>query len=254
MFYQLEHIGTVDYFKKETGENFNYPLHLHQSFELIFLKDGEMTVTVNDTPYVLKTGEGLLIFPNQIHSIHSNNSQHTLFIFSPHIIQSFFAEKSGKLPKNNRFALPESYVQLLEGLSLKSSKYEIKGALYMLCALFESQAEYYDSTSDGKDALSKILIFIEQNFQTSCAVLDIAKGTSYHAEYVSRTFKKWTGISCNHYVTARRLSYATYLLTKTEKNCLYCALESGFTSLRSFNRNFKKYLGVSPMEYKANTR
>ena len=51
MFYQLEHIGTVNYFKKEVGENFNYPLHLHQSFELIYLDEGEMTVTVNNTPY-----------------------------------------------------------------------------------------------------------------------------------------------------------------------------------------------------------
>ena len=124
----------------------------------------------------------------------------------------------------------------------------------MLCALFDKKAQYYDSTSNGKDALSKILIFIEQNFKKSCSVLDIAKSTSYNAEYVSRTFKKCTGISCKNYVTARRLSYATFLLTKTDNNCLYCALESGFTSLRSFNRNFKKYLGVSPMEYKANTR
>lgn len=80
---------------------------------------------------------------------------------------------------------------------------------------------------------------------------DIAQNTSYNAEYISRTFKKHIGISCKHYITARRLSYATYLLTKTDETCLFCALESGFTSLRSFNRNFKKYLNVSPMEYKA---
>lgn len=251
MFYQLEHIGTVDYFKKEEGENFSYPFHLHQSFELIFLDEGEMTVTVNNTSYILREGEALLIFPNQTHSIHSTRSRHTLFIFSPHIIQSFFVEKNGKLPKSNRLILSERCAQLLKNLSPRSSKYEIKGVLYMICALFDTQAKYYDSVSNQENALTKILFYIEQNFKSSCSVGDIAKNTLYNPEYISRMFKKTVGISCKYYVTARRLSYATYLLTKTEKNCLCCALESGFTSLRSFNRNFKKHLGVSPMEYKA---
>ena len=101
MFYQLEHIGTEGYFRREEGENFNFALHLHQSFELILLSEGEMTVTVNDTPCVLHKGEALLIFPNQLHSICSVSSKHVLFIFSPHLVRSFFSGKKGKLPKYN---------------------------------------------------------------------------------------------------------------------------------------------------------
>ena len=99
MFYQLEHIGTEGYFRKEEGNNFNYPLHLHQSFELILVDEGEMTITVNDTPYDVRKGEALLIFPNQLHSMQSTKSKHTLFIFSPHVIQSFFMEKTEKMNK-----------------------------------------------------------------------------------------------------------------------------------------------------------
>ena len=254
MFYQLEHIGTIDCFKREEGENFNYPLHLHQSFELIYLEDGEMTVTVNNTPYRLQKNETLFLFPNQIHSIQSTHSKHTLFIFSPHIIQSFFMEKNGKLPKNNRLILPEHYVQMLKEVSQESSTYQIKGLLYLICDLFDKQAQYYDSMSTQENAFSKILLYIENNFKRPCSINDIAKNTLYTPEYISRMFKKNIGISCKYYITARRLSYATYLLTKTETTCLSCALESGFNSLRSFNRNFKNYLNVSPMEYKAKMR
>lgn len=250
MFYQLEHIGTVGYFKKEEGENFNYSLHLHQSFELIYLDEGKMTVTVNGISYELQQGEALLIFPNQIHSIHSTTSRHTLFIFSPHLIQSFYVEKNGKLPKNNRLVLSNDCARLIKGLSQQSSKYRIKGVLYLVCELFDKYSEYTDCALNKENALGKILLFIENNFKNACTVCDIAKGTSYNVEYISRIFKKYTGISCKEYITARRLSYATYLLTKTEETCLFCALESGFTSLRSFNRNFKKYLKVSPLEYK----
>ncbi len=254
MFYQLEHIGTVDHFKKEQGENFAYPPHLHQSFELIFLDEGEMTVSVNGLAYELKKGDAVLIFPNQVHSISSTCSKHTLFIFSPHVIQSFFSENTGKLPKSNRFTLSETSETLLKNLSANSSKYEIKGVLYTVCASFDRQADYENAVASDKNVLSKILGYIERNFKNACSVTDIAKNTSYNPEYVSRIFKKGIGVSCNGYVTARRLSYATYLLTKTEQSCLACALESGFTSLRSFNRNFKKHLGVSPMEYRATAR
>ena len=35
MFYQSIHSGTSEHFCKESGKNFNYPLHLHNSFEFI---------------------------------------------------------------------------------------------------------------------------------------------------------------------------------------------------------------------------
>ena len=254
MFYQLEHIGTTNYFKREEGENFNFPLHLHQNFELIFLDEGEMIVTVNNISYKLQKGDALLIFPNQIHSIQSSISKHILFIFSPNIIQSFFDEKNGQLPKSNLFTLSEWDVQLLKGLSNQSTKYRLKGVLYMICDLFDKQSQYYDSVSNKENAFTKVLLYIEHNFKKSCSVRDIAQNTSYNPEYIAHIFKKHMRISCKQYITARRLNYATYILTETDKTCLFCALESGFTSLRSFNRDFKKHLNLSPMQYRAKMR
>ena len=47
MLYQFQHFGISEYFCKEYGENFNYPIHLHQSFEFIVVLDGEMKITVD---------------------------------------------------------------------------------------------------------------------------------------------------------------------------------------------------------------
>ena len=250
MFFQLEHIGTADYFKKETGENFNYPPHLHQSFELIYLDEGEMTVTVNEVSYLLKKGDALLIFPNQVHAIYSTISKHTLFIFSPSIVQSFFTETTGKLPYKNSFTLSTNCINSLKALSEHSSKFEMKGALYTACALFDKEARFYDYTASKENTLFKILYYIEENFQNACTVRDIAEHIGYNPEYISRFFKNKMGIPCNYYINARRLNQAAYLLTNSNATYLYCALESGFTSLRSFNRNFKKHFGLSPTEYK----
>ena len=254
MFYQLEHIGAINFFKREEGENFNFPLHLHQNFELILVDEGEMTVTVNDRQYSMVRGDALLIFPNQIHSIRSTVSRHTLFIFSPNIIQSFLAEKDGQLPKSNLFTLSPSEYLMLKGLTQQSTKYKLKGVLYIICDIFDKSTEYYDSVSGKENAFTKILLYIEHNFKNSCSVKDIARNTSYNPEYISHIFKKHMGITCKSYITARRLNHATYLLCETDKTCLFCALESGFSSQRSFNREFKNHLSLSPTEYREKMR
>lgn len=252
MFYQLEHIGTVDLFKKETRENFSYPLHLHQSFELIYLEEGEMHISINGKSYSLNAGQAVFIFPNQVHSMHSKNSKHTLFIFSPHLIQSFYVDRSGKLPKDNLFAIPHTLIEQLGLCSSQSSKYELKGLLYTICGLFDKQREYYSVALSKENTLFQILFYIENHFKENCSVYEIAKNTSLNSDYLSRLFKQKLGVSCKNYVNLRRLSYATYLLTNTNETCLSCALDSGFSSLRSFNRNFKKHFGLSPMQYKNN--
>ena len=53
MLYQYSHFGTAEYFRKEYGENFSFPVHLHNSFEIITVLSGEMTVTVDDSDYTL---------------------------------------------------------------------------------------------------------------------------------------------------------------------------------------------------------
>lgn len=250
MFYQAEHIGTADYFKIEQQENFNFPPHLHRSFELILVDFGEMVITIDDTPYLLHQGESVLIFPDQIHSLQSTSSRHTLFIFSPQIIQSFFTEKSGKLPVKNTFFLPPYITSALRTLSLQSSKFEMKGALYSVCALFDQQTAYYNVERTPKNLLAKILHYIDQNFTGNCTLITLSDSIGYNPEYISRFFGKKMGMSYNHYVNSRRLNHAAHLLTNTDDTCLRCAMDSGYTSLRSFNRNFKEHFGITPQEYR----
>lgn len=250
MFYQLSHLGRNDYFTRENGENFSYPPHLHQSFELILIKDGEMNVTINDTTYRLSMGEAVLIFPNQIHSMSSVKSSHTLFIFAPQFIESYWAEKSTLIPQDNRVRLDERAFSYLLELENDSSRLEIKGALYLACAQFDKNKSYKRITEQGHTTLFKILSFIEENFKKECSLSTISSNIGYSEEYISRFFSRSMKITFNQFLNARRLNHAAHLLQSTNEAILTLALESGYTSLRSFNRNFKLYYGMTPNEYR----
>lgn len=116
MFYQFNHLGSPDYLKAEFGENFSFPLHLHQCYEFVTVLSGEMQLTVDDKEYLLKAGEGILIFPNQIHSFKSQKSEHFLMIFSPRLVQAFNMSVATKIPKNNKFTPDKRFVALAKGL------------------------------------------------------------------------------------------------------------------------------------------
>lgn len=250
MFYQTEHFGAADYFKKEEGENFSFAPHLHQSFELILLKEGTMYITADGCEQKMTKGQGALILPNQVHSLSSTESKHILFIFSPKIIQAFFTETKGKLPKKNVFTLPPRLFDLLLDLKREEKEYNMKGLLYSACAAFDAEAEYYEAEPDKQGLLFRMLSYVEHHFRDECTLNALSGSAGYNAEYLSRFFKKKTGIPYNTYLNTRRINHAVYLLNNSDDSCLNCALECGYTSLRSFNRNFKAITGYTPKEYR----
>ena len=131
---------------------------------------------------------------------------------------------------------------------------EKKGLLYSLCGQFNKTAEYVKKNADGQSLLYKIFSFVEENFNTDCSLSSLANIIGYDYSYLSRYFKKTIGISFNSYVTNYRLSYACYLMENTEQSILQCAYNSGFASLRNFNRCFKESFNITPSHYRKNIR
>ncbi|MBQ8893511.1 MAG: AraC family transcriptional regulator [Clostridia bacterium] len=249
MFYQFTHLGSPDYLKIERGQNFNFPPHLHQCFEVITLLSGEMEVTVDGHAFALHAGEGLLIFPNQIHDLRSEQSEHLLCIFSPRLVQAFATRLAGQIPKGNRFT-PDPYLIQALGTLESAGPAEKKGVLYLLCGQFDREAVYETRPADREKLLWRIFSFVEQEFAGDCSLAALASAIGYDYSYLSRFFRKTVGISFNAYVNHYRLSHACYLMENTDFPILRCALESGYDSLRSFNRNFKSSLGCTPAEYR----
>ena len=249
MFYQYNHLGTPDYLKVEKNSNFSFPPHLHQCYEIIAILEGEMQVTVDEKTFLLKPSEALLIFPNQIHSLQSEASSHILCIFSAKLVQAYHKKVVDKTPSCNRFSPDPYLLNALNGLESASS-IERKGILYSLCGQFDKGAEYSPKTADRQSLLYRIFSFVEERFAENCSLSALSETLGYDYAYLSRFFKKIVGISFNEYVTQYRLSHACYLMDNDPHSIVQCAYESGFKSLRSFNRNFKKQFGMTPMQYR----
>ena len=115
----------------------------------------------------------------------------------------------------------------------------------------EKQADFTQKLGENGDIMQRIFAFVEENYLKSCTLADLASALGYNHSYISRLFMRMTGMHYNSYVNMRRLSSASYLLRNSDISVLECSIESGYRSLRSFNRNFKEFFGISPAEYRS---
>ena len=80
----------------------------------------------------------------------------------------------------------------------------------------------------------------------------ISEKLGYATSYLSTIFKQTYGIPFINYLIEVRLEAAKHLLITTDKSISQIALEIGYTSNHGFIRTFKKYVGVSPAEFRQN--
>ncbi|MEW6682472.1 MAG: helix-turn-helix transcriptional regulator [Nitrospirota bacterium] len=71
-----------------------------------------------------------------------------------------------------------------------------------------------------------------------------------HPDYLSRRFKRETGIGLHDYLLTLRLQRATALLVKTTKSIKEISAEAGFRDPQVFSKAFKRRMGCPPTVYR----
>ena len=254
MFYEFIHPATTDYFMKSRGKNFEFPAHIQECFELIVVENGRLNFTLNNEKLEINKGEAILIFPNTVHSMLPNTCEYTICIFSPLLVSAFYSKISNFMPDNYIFKMPENLLQILQNTDKNSSTLAKKGFMYLLCDCFNQGRTYTKHKDEETNLLVKIFRFIEKHYKEECNLKILAGKIGYDYTYISRYFKETVGISFNNYVNFYRLNNVCYLFENKKQNITDCAFESGYTSIRSFNRNFKNRFGITPSEYTKNIK
>ena len=163
MFYESEHSRSGEQLKVMHGVNFSFPSHLHGNFELITVLDGEMTVSIDKKQYLLTPGRAVLVFPNQIHELHTETaSSHLLCIFSPQLVHAYSSACLNRIPVCAEFTPEPFYLRQLARLKEQPGVLQAKSCLYGLCADFDAGTEYMSRDHEREDLLQRIFQHPEQ--------------------------------------------------------------------------------------------
>jgi len=93
--------------------------------------------------------------------------------------------------------------------------------------------------------------YIHENLAEAISLGQVAKAVNTSTFYFCKIFKRVTGINFTDYVSRVRIEKSKNLLLNPNLRISEIAFEVGFQSLTHFNRVFKKILGQSPTEYRA---
>ncbi len=100
-------------------------------------------------------------------------------------------------------------------------------------------------------AIARARAYLHEHQGEDLSLGQVAKAVNMSTFYFCKMFKKVTGINFTDYLSHLRIERAKSLLLNPNLRVSEIAFEVGFQSLTHFNRVFKKLLGQSPTEYRA---
>ena len=235
-------------------ENGNGDFHFHSQIEICLVDEGELDVLVNNKRHRLQGGEISVALSYHTHVYKPiYNSKFTILIIPTASCEKFMQEIRGK-SITSPFLSGESANEIKEYFAkIKNEKInELKkiGYVNLILGVIAESVDF--GTSDFElesELLSKILLHIHENYKSDISLSSLSHLFGYSESYISRYFKSCFNIGVNRYLNITRLKNAIMLLKSGKYTTTYCALESGFNSLRTFYRVFQSEFHTSPNEY-----
>ena len=105
-------------------------------------------------------------------------------------------------------------------------------------------------TSDHASLLDTTCAFIRENYMQELSREDLAVSAGMNPDTFGRLFYQHTGKTLNEYINELRISEAMCRLKETDNTVIRISIDVGFDNIRTFNRVFKKYTSLSPVEYR----
>ena len=121
----------------------------------------------------------------------------------------------------------------------------IQKLYFEVATLMGSMSKTYSHT-----IINQVRKTIEEHFKEQISISTLAKDVFLTPTYLCVLFKQVTGTTINDYLTLIRLEKAKKLLSDPYIKLYDVCFEVGYLSPSYFSRLFKKYIGLSPSEYR----
>jgi AraC-like DNA-binding protein len=107
-----------------------------------------------------------------------------------------------------------------------------------------------NKSSKMKELIQVSVNYINNNYEREISLKDIAQYVFLSTSYFTRAFKEEMGISPINYLLKTRIERAKELLKDSTQKISDIALSVGFSNQQRFNDIFKKYVKMTPLQYR----
>ncbi len=240
--------------------NASYIRHSHSLYEILYIIDGYLELTVQDLQYHLRPGDLALIPGGQVHGFHTPDSSRS-FVGAFHLegIPEFQKLCEGRrlatpyipaCPETREF--PELFRKILETSVSEGPLLISVGYLHILLGKLAPLLSFEANDTDGITAslATQAIAYIGDNVEKNLTLESVADHLNISKFYLSRIFNQQLNVSFNSFLSFLRVNAGKRLLVQTDLQISEIAMICGFENMRSFNRTFKDFAGQTPTAYR----
>lgn len=254
--------------------------HYHQEFELSFITEGSGSRIVGDFVEEFHPGDLIFIGPRIPHvwfsetpvlNQHSGRTLESVYLLFNHEIlpdgltslpEFTHVNHAIKLSERgmritgdtlnqvSRIMLQLPYLNSMKRLMLFYEIMDIIGQSQNFT--FLASEDYVKTRFNSSNLRVKnIHEFLMLNYREEINLEEIAAIVHMAPASACRFFKSSTGLTIFEYLNKIKIDYACKLLLNTDLNIVDISYDCGFNNLSHFNKQFRKFLGKTPSEFRS---
>lgn len=242
--------------------------HWHRSIELNLIWEGFLLYYINGREFRLDKKSVCLINSMDIHRIEPQTEitdaridGFTLIIgydFLKNLVTDiddiFFrleCEREIRAVQTLLYGIAEIYYR-------KDTSHWKAAVMEKVCALICYLCEYCSVKRNSlhlqyqknTEKVREIIEYIQEHYTENLTQREMAAKFYFSREHFSRLFKKYTNCTLKEYLTRYRLIQSEEMLRRGGQSVLEIAGAAGFHDVKQFILAFKKYYGVTPLQFR----
>ena len=229
-------------------------LHWHYASEIISVVQGHAQIRIGKHLFYAEAGESFFCTSEELHYIiGAPESLIDVIIIDETIARDITEKFTSEYPK-----IPDTVpvADFLEKISCELTRkepfYREQAEGYARLLIIEAiRRQKTQKSAPAPDFYKRLIDWINAGYE-SIAFEDAVAYSGYSPAHFSKMFKRLSGMTFSDYLNIIKVEHAIGMI-RTDKNCKITTIcgKCGFSSVRNFNRVFKKITGYSPRELPA---
>ncbi len=228
--------------------------HIHKQMEILYIVKGCNRVTINNDTILLSENQMAIADSFDIHRWTHVSDTSIMIQFSYSMLKPYITRKAGRRLSTN-FILEaaiglqfKALIELMQRYANDSSI--IEGLVHAFLGLLTKHIPLVKGPSaQHQTLLNDILFYIEENFDKDLQLDTVAQHFSYSKYHFSKLFNQLLGIHFESYINMVRTQNVIYLIKEKNYALIDAIFESGFSSVSTFYRTFKKQYNCGIKNY-----
>lgn len=253
-----------------TGKKTNYSgmidYHYHEQTEFYFLLSGKCDYFIGNKIYSIEPLQLVIIPAFMIHKTRYRSKEHSRTLIS--VKKDFLDfEPSFDLTKPAIYQFNDQYNKEISNI-LNKIEYEVTtkdnfSEKMCKCLCFElfsiitrhgteitSNTEKVFNSEEISLIIEKIMLYITEHYMENISLSTIAEDVGLSDAYLSKLFKKVTGLGFKEYLITVRILNAKKLLKETTYPVSRIAFDCGFNDSNYFSKMFHQLSDCTPLQYR----